>query len=182
MGRGSTAGSSPTHQPALSHGAKEVFEPQMFLFCVWCLPECGIAYYPPSQYLLPTLESDGGGTSVDEVDRTVEKYLEEESKWQVRFPCTGGFGICLCAPPKHLRALDTSSFITFPSMSCVFWDQGGSQAQCGHRWLISFQLGLVSPVWLLEDTSQGTVSVLESSDGAKGQGWLWDMKCVVCDV
>ncbi|NWX55678.1 LRSM1 ligase, partial [Promerops cafer] len=44
--------------------------------------ECGIAYYPPSQYLLPTLESDGGGTSVDGVDRTVEKYLEEESEWQ----------------------------------------------------------------------------------------------------
>ncbi|XP_056360765.1 E3 ubiquitin-protein ligase LRSAM1 isoform X2 [Oenanthe melanoleuca] len=47
--------------------------------------ECGIAYYPPSQYLLPTLESDGGGTSVDGVDRTVEKYLEEESKWQNKF-------------------------------------------------------------------------------------------------
>ncbi|NWI46422.1 LRSM1 ligase, partial [Picathartes gymnocephalus] len=44
--------------------------------------ECGIAYYPPSQYPLPTLESDGGGTSVDGVDRTVEKYLEEESEWQ----------------------------------------------------------------------------------------------------
>ncbi|NXX25858.1 LRSM1 ligase, partial [Nicator chloris] len=44
--------------------------------------ECGIAYYPPSQYLVPTLESDGGGTSVDGVDRTVEKYLEEESEWQ----------------------------------------------------------------------------------------------------
>ncbi|NWR44257.1 LRSM1 ligase, partial [Regulus satrapa] len=44
--------------------------------------ECGIAYYPPSQYLLPTLESDGGGTSVDGVDRTVEKYLKEESEWQ----------------------------------------------------------------------------------------------------
>ncbi|NXY11284.1 LRSM1 ligase, partial [Pteruthius melanotis] len=44
--------------------------------------ECGIAYYPPSQYLLPALESDGGGTSVDGVDRTVQKYLEEESEWQ----------------------------------------------------------------------------------------------------
>ncbi|NXQ34150.1 LRSM1 ligase, partial [Alaudala cheleensis] len=42
--------------------------------------ECGIAYYPSSQYL--TLESDGGGTSVDGVDRTVEKYLKEESQWQ----------------------------------------------------------------------------------------------------
>ncbi|XP_076211231.1 E3 ubiquitin-protein ligase LRSAM1 isoform X2 [Aptenodytes patagonicus] len=47
--------------------------------------ECGIAYYPPSQYLLPVLESDGGGTSVDGVDRAVHKYLEEESKWQNKF-------------------------------------------------------------------------------------------------
>ncbi|XP_042642468.1 E3 ubiquitin-protein ligase LRSAM1 isoform X2 [Tyto alba] len=47
--------------------------------------ECGIAYYPPSQYLLPTLESDGGGTPVDGVDRAVQKYLEEESEWQNRF-------------------------------------------------------------------------------------------------
>nr|XP_021407304.1 E3 ubiquitin-protein ligase LRSAM1 [Lonchura striata domestica] len=47
--------------------------------------ECGIAYYPPSQYLLPTLESDGGGTSVDGVDRTVQKYLDEESEWQNKF-------------------------------------------------------------------------------------------------
>ncbi|NXY34709.1 LRSM1 ligase, partial [Pomatorhinus ruficollis] len=54
--------------------------------------ECGIAYYPPSQYLLPVLESDGGGTSVDGVDRTVEKYLEEESEWQVRLPCTRRLG------------------------------------------------------------------------------------------
>ncbi|NXO22385.1 LRSM1 ligase, partial [Cisticola juncidis] len=44
--------------------------------------ECGIAYYPPSQCLL---ESDAGGTSVDGVDRTVEKYLEEESEWQNKF-------------------------------------------------------------------------------------------------
>ncbi|KAF1466850.1 E3 ubiquitin-protein ligase LRSAM1, partial [Spheniscus demersus] len=47
--------------------------------------ECGIAYCPPSQYLLPVLESDGGGTSVDGVDRAVHKYLEEESKWQNKF-------------------------------------------------------------------------------------------------
>ncbi|KAM9271577.1 E3 ubiquitin-protein ligase LRSAM1 isoform 2-T2 [Morus bassanus] len=47
--------------------------------------ECGIAYYPPSQDLLPVLESDGGGTSVDGVDRAVHKYLEEESKWQNKF-------------------------------------------------------------------------------------------------
>ncbi|XP_026715947.1 E3 ubiquitin-protein ligase LRSAM1 isoform X2 [Athene cunicularia] len=47
--------------------------------------ECGIAYYPPSKYLLPTLESDRGGTSVDGVDRAVHKYLEEESEWQNKF-------------------------------------------------------------------------------------------------
>ncbi|CAM9679235.1 unnamed protein product [Bubo scandiacus] len=47
--------------------------------------ECGIAYYPPSQYLLPALESDRGGTSVDGVDRAVHKYLEEESEWQNKF-------------------------------------------------------------------------------------------------
>ncbi|NXY77226.1 LRSM1 ligase, partial [Glareola pratincola] len=47
--------------------------------------ECGIAYYPPSHYLLPVLENDGGGTSVDGVDRAVHKYLEEESKWQNKF-------------------------------------------------------------------------------------------------
>ncbi|XP_009888626.1 PREDICTED: E3 ubiquitin-protein ligase LRSAM1 [Charadrius vociferus] len=47
--------------------------------------ECGIEYYRPSQYLLPTLESDGGGTSVDGVDRAVHKYLEEESEWQNKF-------------------------------------------------------------------------------------------------
>ncbi|NXP80030.1 LRSM1 ligase, partial [Ramphastos sulfuratus] len=47
--------------------------------------ECGIVYYPPSQCLLPTQEADGGGTSLDEVDKTVHKYLEEESEWQDRF-------------------------------------------------------------------------------------------------
>ncbi|XP_021269371.1 E3 ubiquitin-protein ligase LRSAM1 isoform X5 [Numida meleagris] len=47
--------------------------------------ECGIAYYPPSEYVLPALESDGGETSVDGGDRTVHKYLEEESKWQNKF-------------------------------------------------------------------------------------------------
>ncbi|NXW83230.1 LRSM1 ligase, partial [Alopecoenas beccarii] len=47
--------------------------------------ECGIEYYPPSQYLLPMLESDGGGTSVDGVDRAVQKYLEEENEWQNKF-------------------------------------------------------------------------------------------------
>ncbi|NXX98943.1 LRSM1 ligase, partial [Centropus bengalensis] len=47
--------------------------------------ECGIPYYPPSHYLLPTLESEGGGTSVDGKDTAVHKYLEEESEWQNKF-------------------------------------------------------------------------------------------------
>ncbi|XP_075628100.1 E3 ubiquitin-protein ligase LRSAM1 isoform X2 [Balearica regulorum gibbericeps] len=47
--------------------------------------ECGIAYYPPLQYLHTALESDGGGTSEDGVDRAVHKYLEEESEWQNKF-------------------------------------------------------------------------------------------------
>ncbi|NXP21803.1 LRSM1 ligase, partial [Scytalopus superciliaris] len=47
--------------------------------------ECGIAYCPPSQELPPELESQGGGTSLDEVDRTVQKYLEGESEWQNKF-------------------------------------------------------------------------------------------------
>ncbi|NXO54147.1 LRSM1 ligase, partial [Aramus guarauna] len=47
--------------------------------------ECGIAYYPPLQYLHAALESDGGGTSEDGVDRAVHKYLEQESEWQNRF-------------------------------------------------------------------------------------------------
>uniref|UniRef100_A0A8C8SZ91 Leucine rich repeat and sterile alpha motif containing 1 n=1 Tax=Pelusios castaneus TaxID=367368 RepID=A0A8C8SZ91_9SAUR len=46
--------------------------------------ESGIEYCPPSQYLLPVLESDGGETSVDGVDSSVHKYMEEENKWQVR--------------------------------------------------------------------------------------------------
>ncbi|NWR79705.1 LRSM1 ligase, partial [Centropus unirufus] len=47
--------------------------------------ECGIPYYPPSHYLLPTLESEGGGTSVDGKDTAVHKYLEEKSEWQNKF-------------------------------------------------------------------------------------------------
>ncbi|XP_071621935.1 E3 ubiquitin-protein ligase LRSAM1 isoform X3 [Heliangelus exortis] len=47
--------------------------------------ECGIAYYPPAQDLLPALEREGGGTAVDGVDKVVLKYLEEESEWQNKF-------------------------------------------------------------------------------------------------
>ncbi|XP_038230261.1 E3 ubiquitin-protein ligase LRSAM1 isoform X2 [Dermochelys coriacea] len=47
--------------------------------------ESGIKYCPPSQYLLPVLESDGGETSVDGVNRRVHKYMEEDSEWQNKF-------------------------------------------------------------------------------------------------
>uniref|UniRef100_A0A8D0BVH6 Leucine rich repeat and sterile alpha motif containing 1 n=1 Tax=Salvator merianae TaxID=96440 RepID=A0A8D0BVH6_SALMN len=45
----------------------------------------GIEYNPPSQYLLPVLESDGGETSVDGVSRTVCSYAEDEAKLQNKF-------------------------------------------------------------------------------------------------
>ncbi|NWU89663.1 LRSM1 ligase, partial [Upupa epops] len=47
--------------------------------------ECGIPYYPPSQYQLSAMQSDGGGTLEDGVDRAVHQYLGEESKWQNKF-------------------------------------------------------------------------------------------------
>ncbi|XP_060613427.2 E3 ubiquitin-protein ligase LRSAM1 isoform X1 [Anolis sagrei] len=43
--------------------------------------ELGIEYNPPSQYLLPVLESDGGETVVDRV----KKYVENEAEWQNKF-------------------------------------------------------------------------------------------------
>nr|XP_060613427.1 E3 ubiquitin-protein ligase LRSAM1 isoform X2 [Anolis sagrei ordinatus] len=43
--------------------------------------ELGIEYNPPSQYLLPVLESDGGETVVDRV----KKYMENEAEWQNKF-------------------------------------------------------------------------------------------------
>ncbi|XP_053229022.1 E3 ubiquitin-protein ligase LRSAM1-like [Podarcis raffonei] len=45
--------------------------------------ELGIEYNPPSQYLLPVLERDGGEISVDGVGRMVMKYAENEAEWQV---------------------------------------------------------------------------------------------------
>ncbi|XP_026567997.1 E3 ubiquitin-protein ligase LRSAM1 [Pseudonaja textilis] len=45
----------------------------------------GMEYKPPSQYLLPVLESDGGEISADGIRRTPGKYLEEEAEWQNRF-------------------------------------------------------------------------------------------------
>ncbi|XP_020656570.3 E3 ubiquitin-protein ligase LRSAM1 isoform X4 [Pogona vitticeps] len=47
--------------------------------------EVGIEYNPPSQYLLPVLESDGGETSVDGADKTLQKYAENEAQWQNKF-------------------------------------------------------------------------------------------------
>ncbi|XP_060106995.1 E3 ubiquitin-protein ligase LRSAM1 isoform X1 [Heteronotia binoei] len=47
--------------------------------------ESGIEYNPPSQYLLPVLESDGGETLVDGVSRTVCKYANNEAEWQNKF-------------------------------------------------------------------------------------------------
>ncbi|XP_015278585.1 PREDICTED: E3 ubiquitin-protein ligase LRSAM1 [Gekko japonicus] len=47
--------------------------------------ESGIEYNPPSQYLLPVLESDGGETSVDGISRTVCKYANNEAEWQNKF-------------------------------------------------------------------------------------------------
>uniref|UniRef100_A0A7M4EYE0 Leucine rich repeat and sterile alpha motif containing 1 n=1 Tax=Crocodylus porosus TaxID=8502 RepID=A0A7M4EYE0_CROPO len=68
--------SSMTYPPAdvCSAGTESI---QQFL-----CRESGIKYSPPSQYLLPVLESDGGETSVDGVDWTTCKYVEEEGKWQ----------------------------------------------------------------------------------------------------
>lgn len=47
------------------------------------LLESGLEYNPPSQYLLPVLESDGGETAVDGVSRTACVYADSETRWQV---------------------------------------------------------------------------------------------------
>ncbi|XP_048368053.1 E3 ubiquitin-protein ligase LRSAM1 [Sphaerodactylus townsendi] len=47
--------------------------------------ESGIEYNPPSQYLLPVLERDGGETSVDGVSGTFCKYVNNEAEWQNKF-------------------------------------------------------------------------------------------------
>ncbi|XP_074149785.1 E3 ubiquitin-protein ligase LRSAM1 isoform X4 [Sminthopsis crassicaudata] len=47
--------------------------------------ECGLEYYPPSQYLLPVLERDGGETSVDSTDGLICSYVKEEIEWQNKF-------------------------------------------------------------------------------------------------
>uniref|UniRef100_A0A803SSG2 RING-type domain-containing protein n=1 Tax=Anolis carolinensis TaxID=28377 RepID=A0A803SSG2_ANOCA len=53
----------------------------LFLTCLFTfLVEFGIEYNPPSQYLLPVLESDGGETAVDGV-----KYVQNEAEWQNKF-------------------------------------------------------------------------------------------------
>ncbi|KAM6431341.1 E3 ubiquitin-protein ligase LRSAM1 isoform 1-T7 [Liasis olivaceus] len=45
----------------------------------------GIEYNPPSQYLLPVLESDGGEISADGIRRTAGRYAEDEAEWQNKF-------------------------------------------------------------------------------------------------
>ncbi|XP_007475093.1 E3 ubiquitin-protein ligase LRSAM1 isoform X4 [Monodelphis domestica] len=47
--------------------------------------ESGLEYYPPSQFLLPVLERDGGETSVDSTDGSVCSYVREETEWQNKF-------------------------------------------------------------------------------------------------
>ncbi|XP_044520012.1 E3 ubiquitin-protein ligase LRSAM1 isoform X4 [Gracilinanus agilis] len=47
--------------------------------------ESGLEYYPPSQFLLPVLERDGGETSVDSTDGSVCSYVREETEWQTKF-------------------------------------------------------------------------------------------------
>ncbi|XP_043839065.1 E3 ubiquitin-protein ligase LRSAM1 isoform X2 [Dromiciops gliroides] len=47
--------------------------------------ECGLEYYPPSQFLLPVLERDGGETSVDSTDGLICSYVREETEWQNKF-------------------------------------------------------------------------------------------------
>ncbi|XP_007420646.1 E3 ubiquitin-protein ligase LRSAM1 [Python bivittatus] len=45
----------------------------------------GIEYNPPSQYLLPVLESDGGEILADGIRRTAGRYTEDEAEWQNKF-------------------------------------------------------------------------------------------------
>uniref|UniRef100_A0A8D2Q7W7 Leucine rich repeat and sterile alpha motif containing 1 n=1 Tax=Varanus komodoensis TaxID=61221 RepID=A0A8D2Q7W7_VARKO len=46
--------------------------------------ELGIEYTPPSQYLLPILESGRGEEAVDGVSAAVCSYADSEAEWQVR--------------------------------------------------------------------------------------------------
>uniref|UniRef100_A0A8D2LP00 Leucine rich repeat and sterile alpha motif containing 1 n=1 Tax=Varanus komodoensis TaxID=61221 RepID=A0A8D2LP00_VARKO len=51
-----------------------------------CLPlELGIEYTPPSQYLLPILESGRGEEAVDGVSAAVCSYADSEAEWQNKF-------------------------------------------------------------------------------------------------
>ncbi|XP_059850318.1 E3 ubiquitin-protein ligase LRSAM1 isoform X4 [Hypanus sabinus] len=47
--------------------------------------ELGIEYVPPSQYLLPVLESDGHVLDSDSVDGTFQQQVMEAEKWQSKF-------------------------------------------------------------------------------------------------
>ncbi|XP_072422474.1 LOW QUALITY PROTEIN: E3 ubiquitin-protein ligase LRSAM1 [Chiloscyllium punctatum] len=47
--------------------------------------ELGIEYMPPSQYLLPVLESDGNITESDGVDGVFRQQMQEAEQWQSKF-------------------------------------------------------------------------------------------------
>uniref|UniRef100_UPI00398E8490 E3 ubiquitin-protein ligase LRSAM1 isoform X4 n=1 Tax=Pristiophorus japonicus TaxID=55135 RepID=UPI00398E8490 len=47
--------------------------------------ELGIEYVPPSQYLLPVLESDGRAPESDDVDGTFRQQVQEAAEWQSKF-------------------------------------------------------------------------------------------------
>ncbi|XP_060697267.1 E3 ubiquitin-protein ligase LRSAM1 isoform X2 [Hemiscyllium ocellatum] len=47
--------------------------------------ELGIEYMPPSQYLLPVLESDGNITESDGVDAVFRQQMQEAEQWQSKF-------------------------------------------------------------------------------------------------
>lgn len=60
------------------------------------LAESGLEYYPPSQYLLPVLEQDGGDTPRDSPDGPSDRLCREEVEWQVRRTwLLTGVGVCV---------------------------------------------------------------------------------------
>lgn len=82
-----------------------------------------------------------------------------------------------------ITARGTRCLITFPSMRCVFWDQGSSQAQCVHRWLISFlSWGWChhADSWKTQpkELSPSLKAMMEPRDG--GEGGTWSVQGVMC--
>ncbi|XP_069789899.1 E3 ubiquitin-protein ligase LRSAM1 isoform X2 [Narcine bancroftii] len=69
--------------------------------------ELGIEYMPPSQYLLPVLESDGHVPDCDTVDGTFRQQVLEAEKWQSKFmdyEMKKGSGTC-CLEQKQQEKL-----------------------------------------------------------------------------